>query len=119
MASLKILLYKNKPDQKEHPVAIRIIKNRTPRYVFTGIYLEEKYWDAEAEKVKKSHPKYREYNNLLLNKRTEADNLLFEIEKKNTFISATQIKKQIKRDIRNMTFFRYAEEYLEALEKAR
>jgi integrase/recombinase XerD len=119
MATLKVLLYKNKSDQTEHPIAIRITQDRASKYMFTGIYLEEKHWDKESEKVRKSHPQYREYNNLILNKRTEADNLIFDIEKKKAHVSASQIKKQIKRDVKNITFFKFAEEYFSDLSKAK
>ena len=69
MATVKILLWKHdaKPDGSL-PIAIRITKNRKPRYIFTGEYIFEKDWNDTEKRVKKSHPNSTRLNNLLLKK---------------------------------------------------
>ena len=50
MASLKIVIRTNKKKvDGTCPLALRIIKDRKTRFVFTGQYILEKDWDAEGK----------------------------------------------------------------------
>lgn len=118
MSSVKVLLHKKKPGQKTYPVAIRIIVKRDPKYIYVGPYVSENDWDDETQRVKDSHPSYKSYNNAILNKLTEADNLLIEVDVKKKDVSARQIKKQLKRNSKTISFSKLAEEYLENILEA-
>jgi len=45
MASIRAILWKKKKSAKQHPIVIRITKNRRPAYFFTGQYIASKFWD--------------------------------------------------------------------------
>ena len=108
MATVKILLWKhyNKKDEK-YPIALRITKDRKPRYIFTGKYILEKDWDPILCKVKKSHPNSARLNNYLLKKLAEADDTLLEATSNNEMVSTKQIQKKVKRKGKNVSFFQH------------
>ena len=96
MATVKVLLWKHdKKKDNTYPLAIRITKDRKTRYIFTGEYIEEKYWNAKDCLVKKSHPNSTRLNNLLLKKRSEAHNILLDIKTDGEGESVKAIKKKI------------------------
>ena len=69
MASVKIVLVKHKKKKDGSvPIAVRLIKNRRPSYIFTGNYILEKDWNASERCIKKSHPNSTRLNNLLQKK---------------------------------------------------
>lgn len=115
MASLKVVLRTNKQKKDgTSPLALRIIKDRKTRFVFTGQYISEKDWNAELCKVKKSHPNSVRLNHLLLKKITEANQILLDSETASDFVSAKQIKGKIKRTSNNTSFFDIAAERIKS-----
>jgi integrase len=118
MASVKALLYtsKKKSDGR-HPIVLRIIKDRKPRYIYID-WVFEKDWDSKKLRVKTSHPNSKRLNNLILKKIVEAEDLILESESLKKEYSSRQISKMIKGKRKNMTFFKLAEEYLDELQKS-
>jgi hypothetical protein len=109
MASVKALLYtsKKKSDGR-HPIVLRIIKDRKPRYIYID-WVFEKDWDSKRLRVKNSHPNSKRLNNLILKKIVEAEDLILESESLKKEYSSRQISKMIKGKRKNMTFFKLAE----------
>jgi integrase len=96
LATVKILLRKNyRKKDGTYPLAIRITKDRKTRFIFTGEYLDEKYWNEKSGLVKKSHPNSTRLNNLLLKKRSEAHNILLDVQTNGAEESIKTIKKKI------------------------
>jgi hypothetical protein len=57
MASVKVFLKKNKANALgEFPIVIRVIKDRKPKYIFTGRYCLPELWDDKDNCPKKKHP---------------------------------------------------------------
>ncbi|TCI93609.1 site-specific integrase [Tenacibaculum sp. M341] len=109
MASVKIILWKH--DKKKDgscPLALRITKNRKPRYIFTGEYIFEKDWNAKSSTVKKSHPNSTRLNNLLLKKLSEAHATLLDAETSEENLTTQQIQTKVKRKGSNVSFFQLA-----------
>lgn len=110
MASIKVVLRRNKTKKDGTvPLAIRISKNRKSRYVFTGYYINEKYWNLEAGAVRKSHPNSARLNNMLRKKLTEASDAMIEAESSSKAFNTMDIKRKIKR-IEGGAFYSLAEE---------
>ena len=119
MASVKIVLVKHK--QKKDgtvPVAVRVIKNRKPSYIFTGNYILEKDWNATERCVKKSHPNSTRLNNLLQKKLSEAHASLLDAETSDDSLSTKQITNKVKRKGNRVSFFEAAAERIERKYKA-
>ncbi len=111
MASIKVILWKH--DKKKNgsfPIAIRITKDRKTRYIFTGEYLFEKDWDIKKGEVKKSHTNSVRLNNLIQKKLKEAHATLLDAEISDEELNAKQIKKKVKRQGNNVSFFQLASE---------
>jgi len=116
MASIKIVLVKHK--QKKNgtfPIAIRIIKNRKPSYIFTGEYILLKDWDTQTEKVKKSHPNSTRLNNFLLKKLSEIHDTVIESNTHSNSDTVTEIKKKVVTSTAENDFFAAALLHLDAV----
>lgn len=111
MASVKILLYKSKKKKDgTFPVALRIIHDRKPKYIFFGIWIKEQDWNEADSRVKKTHPNSQRINNLIVKKLAEADDILLEANVNHKDISSSQVKKTIKRGGKGASFFTLAME---------
>lgn len=116
MASIKVVIRKRQNAQGQHPIIIRISKNRKSSILSIGQSVEEKHWDADRQRVKKSHPNSVRLNNFILKKLTEANDKLLELEGEKRAISAQNVTKQIKPNNSITTFFELARVYLDQLE---
>jgi len=111
MASIKAVLRTNKKKRDgKCPIAIRLIRDRKTRYIFTGYYVLEKDWHSEASMVKKSHPNSARLNNYILKKLSEANDLLLEAETSEDHFTIKEIKGKIKGAGRSISFFQFATE---------
>ncbi|GAB4237850.1 MAG: site-specific integrase [Ekhidna sp.] len=111
MASIELFLWKYKKKKDGTcPITVRIIKDRKPKYIYTGYYLLEKDWNADTNKVKKSYPNSARLNNLLRKKLAEANNIALEAETNEDSVSSKEIKKKVARKGRTISFFQYGYE---------
>ncbi|MCE7056901.1 site-specific integrase [Algoriphagus sp. AGSA1] len=109
MASIKIVLRTNKKKKDGTcPLAIRIIKHRKTRYVFTGKYIPERDWDDQHGRVKKSYENSARLNAFLRKKLYEAEAVNDKAELEEENLSSVQIKKKIKRETNKVSFFELA-----------
>ncbi len=116
MASIQSVLM-NKPNRVGlFPLAIRIIKDRKPSYLFIGQYLEKNFWDDQNKRVKKSHPNSKRLNSLLAKKLADANDKLIESENQDNYESVKKIKKKIIGKTK-MDFFQASEVFLANLLK--
>ncbi len=117
MAHVKVLLYKSKKRKDgTYPIVLRITKDRKSKYIFLKQYIKESDWDDIQCRVKRSHPNSNRLNNYILNKLSEADDLVMELETKKEMFSSSQIKKKLTNDKKRNSFFEYAENHLSDLE---
>jgi hypothetical protein len=60
-SSLKVILFKGKIlNNGEHPILIRVIKDRKSSYLSIGASSSLKNWDVRSGLPKKSHPDFKE-----------------------------------------------------------
>lgn len=116
MASIKIVLRKEKKKDGTSPLAIRITKDRKTSYIYTDYSIHEKDWEAEHERVKKSHRNSARLNNFLVTKKAEISNQALELETVKPHVTAKAVKKKAKPNY-NGSFFKQADLYLERLKK--
>ncbi|MGB3143195.1 MAG: site-specific integrase [Maribacter sp.] len=95
MATIKAVLRKKPNSAGLFPLAIRLTKDRKSSFLFTGQYIDEKYWDGRSNRVKKSHPNANRLNHLLTTKLAEANDKLIESDSQANAQSARKIKKRI------------------------
>jgi integrase len=117
MASSIRLILRKKPNKEGlFPLMIRIVKNRKANVIYTGQYVEEKYWDEKNRKIKKSHPNSVRLNNLLIKKLAEASDTILDLQSNNKEVSSKQIKQQIVTPYGEESFNSVSKRYLEELE---
>jgi len=116
MATIKAVLRKKPNSAGLFPLAIRLTKNRKSSFLFTGQYIDEKYWDGKSSRVKKSHPNSNRLNHLLATKLVEANDMLIESDSQDNPQSAKKIKKRIVGKTK-LDFFQASEFFLSNLLK--
>ncbi len=111
---MKVLLWSKKNKDGLYPIAIRIIKDRKPSYLYIGHYIKKTDWDEVNKKVRKSHPNSTRLNNLILKKLAEANDRLIDLETTKNDSSSKAIKRSIK-SADHALFLQQATQYLEGL----
>lgn len=115
MVSVKIIYRTDKVNKSnEHPLYLRIIKNRKPKYLSLGIYLKPELWDKENKRVRKSHPNSQRLNNYIALKTSEAQGVAIEMETTDKYAPLGKIKAEIMGKC-SQSFFKYADKYIEEL----
>lgn len=115
MSSISATLRKKANKQGLFPIAIRITKNRKSTFLYIGQYINEKFWDAQNKRVKKSHSNSTRLNNLIAQKIAEANDTLIEVVSENNKATVKNIKAQISTDNSSKDFFSVAQIHLENL----
>lgn len=95
-SSVKVILFKGKVLKNgEHPILIRVTKDRKSSYLSIGISCSAKLWDTKENLPKRNHPDYAQIIVLIDKKRSEANKLLLELKTEGVEISANEIKNKI------------------------
>ena len=95
MSSITPFLVKRPNSKNLHPIAIRIIKDRKPSYIYIGQAIGLKQWDSKNCRVKKSHPDCLEINQLIISKLSKANKSLINSEIEERSLSSKKIKSLI------------------------
>ena len=117
MATVQVVLRKKGNAQNLYPITIRITKDRKTSYISTGQFIDQKFWDNQNKKVKKSHPNASRINRLVLKKLSEANDKLLDAEINEEFISVSEVTKSVKGKDK-VDFFALANMHLENLQNA-
>lgn len=120
MATVKVILREDKINKKTNlaPLYIRIIKDRKAKFISLGVKVEPKYWSEEKSSVKKGAENYKEINNFILHKRSEAEKTSLELESMSNDVTSTLITKNLKRH-KPRNFFEYADKKMEEMKNKR
>ena len=117
MASVALILKANKVDEKgEMPLYIRIIKNRTTKFISIGIKVHPDLWDTTKNRVKKSYPNSAKVNAFIAQKLADAEGISVEMETKKANVSSKKIKEAILGKP-SVSLIAYMEEYKADLKK--
>ena len=97
MASIKFVLRTHQEDTTGHsPLYIRIIKDRTTKFISTGVKLKETEWDDDKQRVKKNHSNSARMNASLIQKLADAEGHVADTIRLRKASSAFQLKEAIK-----------------------
>lgn len=115
--SVKVILFKSKTlSNGEHPVMLRIIKDRKPKYISTGINCSDDLWDEKLSIPKKNHPLYKEAKILIGKKKLDAEKLIYNLENENDNLSAFEIKGKLRKGkVNSILLFSYFDIVIERL----
>ena len=119
MASVEVVLYKQKTlSNGEHPLMLRIIKDRKPSYRSIGHSCKPQWWDENNNCPNKKHPHKLEIEILIQNKKTEAKKLILDSEIDDKEYSAHEVILQTKKDTNKISVFKFYDEVIERFKKA-
>ena len=119
MASIKTLLYTSKMLKNgEHPIMIRLIKDRKMKYISVGHSCHPDQWDFKKELPKRRHPNFRELEINIDLKRTEARSLLLGFENDQKDFSLDEFKRKYTLQTNKSSFFDYLDTLTDDLTKA-
>src|SRR6187431_505689 len=115
--SIKVVLYTSKTlSTGEHPVMLRVIKDRQANYLSTGISSTKENWNDDSGLPKKSHPHYKEVKLSLAKKLHDAEKTVYNLENEDKNLSAYEIKRKLKRErTNNPRFYEYFDKVIERL----
>ncbi len=95
-----MLLYTSKTLKNgEHPIMLRIIKDRKPKYIAVGFSCTLDFWDIEKNLPKKKHPLYRQICVLISDKVLEAQKLSLDLDNNKRNLSAHEIRGKLKKQV--------------------
>lgn len=96
MAFIKVVLRKKLNKDGTYPLAIRITKDRKASFVHIGYNIKEADWDANAQRVKKSHANSARLNAFIATKLSEATNTALELDTVKQIVTAKSVTRKIK-----------------------
>lgn len=116
MASTKVILRVAKTLKNgEHPIVIRVIKDRKPKFIFTGQSCHPDLWDFKNNKPKIKHPNKQMLELFISKKSIEAQNLILEFENNNEVYSSDSFKKSFKATSKKSTVFEFFQQIIDNL----
>ncbi len=118
--SVKVILYTSKTlSNGEHPVMLRIIKDRKPKYISTGISCTPQLWDEKLDVPKKKHPHYKDAKLLIAKKKLEAEKMVYDLENEDKNLSAQEIKGKLKKErVSNPYLYKYFDNVIDRFKKS-
>lgn len=118
MASTKLILRTAKTLKNgEHPIVLRIIKDRRTKFIFTGYSCSSELWDFKENKPKKKHPNRLELELFLDKKKAEAQKIVLDLENENLNYTPESFKQVYKISTKKITVFAFFEEVIQNLIK--
>ncbi|HVD99036.1 MAG TPA: site-specific integrase [Cytophagaceae bacterium] len=119
MASVSIVLYKQKTLKNgDHPLMLRIIKDRKSSYRSIGHSCKPEWWDEENNRPAKKHPHKLKLEILIAQKLNEARELILDSEIEQKDYSSDEIVTKTKSGVKKITIFKFYDEVIERFKKA-
>ncbi len=118
--SVKLILYTHQANaQDQYPIYIRITINRKQSYISTGHFIDKKYWDEKAERVKAGHLQAATINPDITTRKQAIIQQIVEHQVKGQTITASAVKvlATAKGDLHNL--FEFAEAFSKEVEHKR
>lgn len=118
--SVKLILYTHQANATgQYPIYLRITIDRKQSYISTGHYIDTRYWDEKAERVKAGHMQAGTINPDITSRKQAVIKLIVEHQVKGQQITASALKAQVsnKKNLHNL--FDFAEEYRKEVEHKR
>ena len=119
MASIDVVLFASKILKNgEHPIMVRLIKDRKAKYISTGESCSKAFWDDKKNLPSKKHPLSKEMVIKIEKVKTEAKRLLMKLEDEQSDFSSEEFTKKLKNQSRKTTVIQFLDEVIAELIKA-
>lgn len=118
MSIVKVILRTERVNERnEHPLRIRITKNRKVKCINLGLSVLAENWDEEKQRVKKNHPNATRFNAFIAQKVAEAEGVAVDLQAQNKYIHNVNIKETLMGK-GPVEFFPFAERFAKSFEFA-
>ena len=120
ISSIKVVLYESKTLKNgEHPIMIRLTKDRKTKYLSLGASCSKDLWNYNENAPKSKHPLFKELVNKINKKRLEASKLVLSLENEEKDYTAEMLQSGMKAKVLiKRTVFVYFDEVINRLESA-
>ena len=119
MASAKILYFTHKElKDGSHPIVLQVIHNRERRLISLGHSVQKSLWDYDNNLPSKKHPNYRGLKTLMLDKLSQAEKVILDLDDKNKPYTLEDVVSQLKVDKKSKYVFKYTEDLVSKMTKA-
>lgn len=118
MASIKVILRTKKTlSNGEHPIVVRIIKDRKARFIFTKQSCHPDLWDFKENKPKKKHPNKVALELFIEKQKVEAQKIILNHNQEGSNFTSESFKMEFKASSKKITFFTFLDRVITDLEK--
>ena len=119
MASIDVILYTSKVLKSgEHPIMVRLIKDRKSKYISVGVGCSKDLWDSKKNLPSKKHPLSKELIIKIEKTKTDAKRLLMKFEDEKLDFSSEEFTKKLKNQTKKTTVYQFLETVIAELLKA-
>ncbi|HRH02969.1 MAG TPA: site-specific integrase [Bacteroidia bacterium] len=116
MTTAKLLLYESKElSNGNHPLCIRLIKDRALKYISLGYSANKKHWNGFE--LVKGYPNFIRTNKILRKKLDEVQNVILNFEESGRSYSLEQVEQKFLGTIKKKTVFIYCQEIIDRLKE--
>lgn len=117
--SIKVTLYTSKTLKNgEHPIMLRFIKDRKPKYISIGYSCNSDLWDNKNNCPVKNHPNKLLLDTVITQKINEAQRLLLEFDAEKKSYSLDELKKKYVGNRESITVLKYHDLLISGFKKA-
>ena len=114
MASTKLILYESKTlKNNEHPIMLRIIKDRKTKYISLGFSTIPAFWNGNE--LLKGYVNFKKTNHLIQKKKHQLDDIILDLENENKDFSLEEVERKFLGSVKKITVFNYCEQFMERL----
>lgn len=115
MASVKVLLYTSKVLKNgEHPIMLRLIKDRKIKYVSLDHSCSKDLWDEDEQLPNKKHPNKVELIIRISKMFNDANKVILDFENNDQHFTVDDIAKALsKKSVGKLTFFKFTDELVQ------
>jgi hypothetical protein len=115
-ATVAIVLYKSKVLKNgEHPLMIRITKNRKVKYISLGLSCHANFWNSEKHEPRKNHPNRDILDAILIKKKESYLNQILDYKKEGKDFTPDVLIQRVEKEVCKITIFDFFDSTIERL----
>ena len=117
--TVAVILYKSKMlSNGEHPLMLRVSKNRVRKYVALGISCHSKNWDSKINLPKRNHPHKEKYDSIISNAIIQYKNKIIDFKHEGKDFTPDVLISEANNLFKRTTVFKYFEFKVQTLKEA-
>ena len=118
-ATIAVILYKSKTlSNGEHPIVLRITKNRKRKYISIGINCPLSLWDEKKQLPKFNHPDRLKIESIIDTKKKEYRDAILNLNDAGKDYTSETLAHLVEQPVKTVTVWTYFDEQIEAMKVA-